>query len=290
MRSTRWPLVVAFMAAAATAVLLGAALAEAGEGRIRGFLVLAFVAFVVFVASAGIWSVAFRRGPTDPVVERAETATKLAHELRNPLMSIKGLASTGVRLFDQMSDEERREFFRLIDEEAGRLKRVAEQSATALKVDAEQIVYDLRKEDLGPFVEEVVWASPHDEHPMTVQTEPGIAVRADRKYLAEAIENLIDNASKYSPPDAPIDVSVREDDTGAVIEVADRGPGIPPDRLTDVFERFGGWRPAGYEETPGAGLGLFIARAHVLAHDGRIDVVEREDGGTILRVTLPREG
>jgi two-component system sensor histidine kinase KdpD len=281
---------VAFVAAAATAVLLGAALADAGDGRIRGLLVSALGAFLAFVAAGGIWAAALRRGPTDAVVERAETASKLAHELNSPLMSIKGLASTGARLFDQMSDEERREFFRLIDEEAGRLKRVAEQSATALKVDAEQIVYDLRTEDLGPFVEEIAWASPHDEHPMTVQTEEGIAVRADRKFLGEAIENLIDNASKYSPPDAPIDVSVRGNDAGALIEVADRGPGIPTERLEDVFERFGGWRPAGYEETPGAGLGLFIARAHVLAHDGRIEVVEREDGGTILRVTLPRGG
>jgi signal transduction histidine kinase len=57
-----------------------------------------------------------------------------------------------------------------------------------------------------------------------------------------------------------------------------------------VFERFSAWRPAGYEETPGAGLGLFIARAHVRAQGGTIDVVQRDDGGSILRVTLPREG
>jgi signal transduction histidine kinase len=71
--------------------------------------------------------------------------------------------------------------------------------------------------------------------------------------------------------------------------VADRGPGIPSERVLQVFERFGSWRPAGYEETPGAGLGLFLARAHALAHDGRVYVADRDDGGTILRVTLPAE-
>jgi signal transduction histidine kinase len=281
---------VAFVAAAATAVTLGAALADAGDGPIRSVLAVALGSFLVAVAAAGLWSAAVRTGPTDAIVERARTASKLAHEIKNPLMSIRGLASTGARLFDEMSDDERREFFRLIDEEAGRLKRVVEQSATALRVDAQQIVYDMQAEDLGALVEEVTSGSPHDEHPMDVRTEPDIEVRVDRRYLAEALENLIENASKFSPPDAPIDVSTRHDGRTAVIEIADRGPGIPSDKREFVFERFNAWRPAGYEETPGAGLGLFIARAHVLAHDGTIDVVERDDGGSILRVTLPREG
>jgi signal transduction histidine kinase len=124
---------------------------------------------------------------------------------------------------------------------------------------------------------------------MTVRSDPGVSVRADRRYLSEAIEGLIDNAAKFSPPDAPIDVTVGRTDTVARVEVADRGPGIPPERAERVFERFGVWRPAGYEETPGAGLGLFLARAHLRAHGGRVDVADRDDGGTILRVTLPAE-
>jgi two-component system, OmpR family, sensor histidine kinase ChvG len=286
-RSVRWLTILALVAASATTVLLGAALAEAAGGRVRNLIALGLVSFLALVAAGAAWALASRRGP---LVERAETASKLAHELKNPLMAIKGLASTGARLFDQMSDEEKLEFFRLIDEETARLKRVVEQSATAMRVDAEQIAYDLQDVDLGGFVEGLVWASEHAEHPMTVDTEPGVGVRADRTRLAEAIESLIDNAVKYSPPDAPIDVMVRGDGGDAAIEVADRGPGIPEEQVRGVFARFGRWRPAGYEETPGAGLGLFIARAHVLAHDGRIEVLEREDGGTILRVTLPREG
>jgi two-component system, OmpR family, sensor histidine kinase ChvG len=286
-RSIRWLTILAIVAAAATAVLLGAALAGAVDGRVRNLVALSLVSFLALVAAGAAWALASRRGP---LVERAETASKLAHELKNPLMAIKGLASTGARLFDQMSDEEKLEFFRLIDEETSRLKRVIEQSATAMRVDAEQIAYDLQEVELGGFVEQLAWASEHAEHPMTVDTEPGVGVRADRKRLAEAIENLIDNAVKFSPPDAPIDVMVRADGGDAAIEVADRGPGIPEERVKGAFDRFGRWRPAGYEETPGAGLGLFIARAHVLAHKGRIEVLEREDGGTILRVTLPREG
>jgi signal transduction histidine kinase len=193
-------------------------------------------------------------------------------------------------MFDRLDESERREFFTLIDSEAARLMRVVEQASAALKVDANQLVYLLNEEELGILVEKVAWASPHGDHPMSIETDPGIVVRADRRYLTEVIGNVVENAAKFSPPDAPIDVTVRRGgDRSAVIEIADRGPGIPPERAEQVFERFGSWRPAGYEETPGAGLGLFLARAHVLAHSGHVDVAEREEGGTILRITLPAE-
>lgn len=281
---------MALATAAVTAVALGAALADAGDGPIRTLVGVAIGAFLISVAAVGLWAVAVRSGPTDRVVERSRTASKLAHEIKNPLMSIKGLASTGVRLFDQMSDDERSEFFRLIEEEAARLQRVVDQSATAMRVDANDIVYDFQADDVGALVEEAASASAHDDHPLNVRTESGTVARIDRRHLGEAIANLVENASRYSPPDAPIDVSARRDGHDVVIEVADRGPGVPPERRESVFERFSAWRPAGYEETPGAGLGLFIARAHVLAHRGTIVIAEREDGGSILRVTLPREG
>ena len=202
-------------------------------------------------------------------------------------MSIKGLASTGLRLFDQMSEDERRDFFRLIDEEAGRVRTIVDQAAEALSIDADRLVYDLRLEDLGPLVEEAAWDAPYGAHPMTVDSEPRVLARVDRAYLASAVRNVVDNAAKFSPPDAPIDVLVRRDDDEAVVEVADRGPGIPLDRVEDVFRRFTRWRPAGYEETPGAGLGLFLAKAHVHAQRGTVEVLDRDDGGTILRISLP---
>jgi signal transduction histidine kinase len=282
-------LVLAIVGGAAAAGFLAAALRQS-EGTPRMLVVAGIGGLVVCLGGVGWWAFAVRRSEVDPLVERAETASKLAHELKNPLMAIKGLASTGSRLFDQLEEQERREFFTLIDGEAVRLTRVVEQASTAMKVDANQIIYLLNEEDLGVLVEKAAWGSPHGDHPMSIETDPGIVVRADRRHLSEAIGNVVDNAAKFSPPDAPIDVTVRRSgDHGAVVEIGDRGPGIPPERVEQVFERFGMWRPAGYEETPGAGLGLFLARAHVLAHSGTLDVADREDGGTILRITLPAE-
>ena len=251
----------------------------------------AAIAILVLAIAGAVWAAGMRRAAPDPLLERAETASKIAHELKNPLASIKGLASTGVKLFESMSDAERLEFFRLIDDEASRLKLTIEQSATALRIEAGSVSYDLQPTDVGALVEELAWRSPHGEHPMVVETEPGLEVPLDRLRFAEVVENLLDNATKFSPPDAPIEVRVaRDDDDWVIVEIADRGPGITPEHRSAVFERFSSWRPPGYEETPGSGLGLFIARAHVLAHGGRMALEDRDEGGTMLRVTVPGGG
>ncbi len=287
-----WPLVVAIVIAGATEVLLVGALVVSRDSAVGRTIVLgAAIAILVLVIAGAVWAAAMRRAAPDPLLERAETASKIAHELKNPLASIKGLASTGVKLFESMSDAERLEFFRLIDDEASRLKLTIEQSATALRIEAGSVSYDLQPTDVGALVEELAWRSPHGEHPMVVETEPGLEVPLDRLRFTEVVENLLDNAAKFSPPDAPIEVRVaRHDDDWVIIEIADRGPGIPPEHRSSVFERFSSWRPPGYEETPGSGLGLFIARAHVLAHGGRMALEDRDEGGTMLRVTVPGGG
>lgn len=228
-------------------------------------------------------------------MEREElhrVASAIAHELRNPVAAIRALAQTGRGMYQSLSDDERREFFDLIDEEARRLSIVTEQSSTALKIEAGALAYDLRPESITGLVREVAERTPHGEHPLTIDAEDGLSASVDRLRVGEALAQLVDNASKFSPRDAPILVRARCDDDRAVIEVEDRGPGIPEGRREEVFGRFSHLRPPGYEEVPGSGLGLFISRAHVDAHGGRIVVGDAPGGGeagTMLRVELPLE-
>lgn len=258
---------------------VGAFLLGAGAG-------LAASAIAVFV-----WARTRRRpgaGSAENAGHRADLTSKIGHELKNPIMSVKGLASSGIRLYGSMSDDERLEFFRLIDVEANRLKLIADEISTALRIDAGQLGYDVRDEDLGALVKEVAWRTPSGRHAMVVEVEDGLTAPLDRTRLSEVIVHLLDNASKFSPPDAPIEVrAYRSPEGDAVVEVADRGPGIPAERREEVFGEFTEWRPPGYEETPGAGLGLFICRAHLKAMAGRIDIEDERDRGTMLRVTLP---
>ena len=228
--------------------------------------------------------------PSDPLAGRAELISTITHELKNPIMAVKGLASTGSRLYASLDDAERRDLFRLIDVEAGRLKLIADETSTAMKLDAGSLAYDRRDEDVGRIVEEAAWRTPVGDHPMRVTADKDLVAAVDRMRLGEVVTHLVDNAAKFSPPEAPIDVHVGRADGGIRIDVADAGPGIPPERRATAFDRYGSWRPTGYEEAPGAGLGLSIARAHVEAHAGRLDIVDAETRGTILRVWLPSGG
>jgi signal transduction histidine kinase len=259
-------------------------------GLVLGALAGGFAVWFLLGRGRGVAGPSDQPRGGDPLAGRAELISKIAHELKNPIMAIKGLASTGNRLYDSLPDEERRDLFAMIDAEAGRLKLVGEETSTTLKIDAQTLTYDRREEDVGRLVEEAAWRTPVADHPMRVTTESGLTALVDRTRMAETVTNLLDNAAKYSPPDTPIEVRAGSGDGGIVIEVADRGPGIPDERKASAFDRYGAWRPAGYEEVPGAGLGLYIARAHVVAHGGRLEIVDAEPRGTILRAWLPSGG
>jgi signal transduction histidine kinase len=105
--------------------------------------------------------------------------------------------------------------------------------------------------------------------------------------MEETLVQLLDNAAKFSPRAAPIEIRVTADDREVAIDVSDRGPGVAPDLREKAFERFAKFRPAGYEEVPGPGLGLSIVRAHIEALGGRIVMEDAPGGGTIQRITLP---
>jgi signal transduction histidine kinase len=221
---------------------------------------------------------------------RAEIANMVAHEIRGPVTTIRGLASTGDRHWDKLPEAERREFLRLIEQESVRLLRIADQISTALKVDAGTLSYSRRPTDLADVVREGVEDASTGKHPVNLDLEPGISLPLDRVRFVEVVTQLVENAAIFSPEDAPIEVRARADADTVVVEIVDHGPGIPPERREAAFGKFPGFRPAGYEEAPGTGLGLFISRAHVREHGGDVIATETSDGSTMLRVTLPTPG
>ena len=200
--SPTWLLSSMMVIAVATEAVLVGALAASDEGGVARSVVFgASIAILALVIAGAVWAAGMRRAAPDPLLERAETASKIAHELKNPLASIKGLASTGVKLFDSMSDAERLEFFRLIDEEASRLKLAIEQSLPWRFNRGGGRVLRPATDRHRALVEELAWRAPYGEHPMVVETEPGLEC-PDRAPISEVIHNLLDNAAKFSPPDA----------------------------------------------------------------------------------------
>jgi two-component system sensor histidine kinase KdpD len=113
-----------------------------------------------------------------------------------------------------------------------------------------------------------------------------LLVETDGVLLEQVVVNLLENAAKHTPAGTPVEVRVRSEPTELVVEVLDRGPGIPPGEEQRVFERF--HRLPTARGVEGAGLGLALCRAIVRAHGGHIEVENRPGGGSIFRFGLPR--
>jgi signal transduction histidine kinase len=223
---------------------------------------------------------------------RAEIASMISHEVRGPVTTIRGIAATSIAHYDRLSDDEKREFLELIEQESQRMLGAVDQTSLALKLDAGSLVFDMRPVELAQVVRAGVEAAGGDPpaHPVHVVAQEDVDLTGDAARLTELVRQLVDNAEKYSPEGAPITVRAVADGETALIEITDRGPGIPPERREEVFGRFVRWRPPGYEEQPGNGLGLFISRGLAAEHQGEIEIEDGPDGGTMLRVRLPLRG
>jgi signal transduction histidine kinase len=221
---------------------------------------------------------------------RAEIASMVAHEVRGPIATIKGLAATTLMSHDKLSDAERREFLGLIDQESSRLMTVVDQISLALKIDAGTITFDRRHQPLEPIVQDSVTRADTGDRVVEVDADDGIAAVVDRRWFGEAIRQVIDNAAKFSPTGTRILVRMRSDDGVTAVEVIDQGPGVPSERRNEVFSKFTTWRPPGYEDRPGSGLGLFICQGLLRELEGDASFADRSDGGTMLRIRLRTEG
>ena len=123
------------------------------------------------------------------------------------------------------------------------------------------------------------------EHPMTTQIVGPDWVLADPERIGQVLRNLLENAATYSPVGAPIEVRATARGSRMRIEVADRGPGIPPHDRRRIFEKFGRGRDEQGERVPGLGLGLYLSRRLVQMHGSDLTVEPRPGGGRLrLRV------
>jgi two-component system sensor histidine kinase KdpD len=218
---------------------------------------------------------------------RAEIASMIAHEVRGPAATVRGIATTSLTHYDRLSDDERKEFLGMIEQESLRLMTTVDQMSLALKVDAGSLSYHMGATDLAQIALAAKESADLGAHPVVGFTDAAVMVWADRSRMVEVVRQLLNNASTFSPPESPIQLVVRREGANAEVEVIDQGPGIPPEQRELVFTRFPNWRPPGYQEMPGTGLGLFICRGIVAEHSGEISIEGGPQGGTILRMRLP---
>lgn len=213
----------------------------------------------------------------------------VSHDLRSPLASI--IASAGSLRQDDVrwSEAERTEFVEAIEQQAERLSRIVGNLLDLSRIEAGALKPDKQLHDVRTLIDDVLerLAPATDEHRMSVHVADDLPpVMLDEVHIDQVLSNLVENAAKYAQAGSEIEVSVHQDGAELVVEVGDRGPGIPPEeiaRLFTPFHRVGG-RRAG---PPGFGVGLAVAKGLVDAHGGRIWANNRSDGGARFTFTLP---
>jgi signal transduction histidine kinase len=219
---------------------------------------------------------------------RSEIANVISHDVRSPVSSIKSIAASTIANYDRLDDAQRLEFVGMIEREAQVALGIVHQMSVALRIDAGTLELVRRPTTIATVVRQAIGESETDGRRIEVEAAPGITANVDAKWLAEAIRQGLDNAAAFSPWESPIRVGVEDTGEGAAaITIHDEGPGIPPERRQEVFERFSRWRPPGYSDVPGSGLGLFICRGIVREHGGEATFENGVERGTILRILLP---
>jgi two-component system sensor histidine kinase KdpD len=256
------------------------------------FVVMFFVAIVISGLTRRVRRQAEETQLAKSQVEterlRSSLLSSVSHDLRTPLAVITGAASTLLQA-RAVEPASRRDLVQTILEEAERLNRLIRNLLDMTRLESGAVKV---KKDWLPL-EEVVGAALNRLESRTAEREIRTKLPADLPLvpfdgvlIEQALINLLENAVKYSS--GPIEIGAAEGDRQVMVEVADRGPGIPSGQEGVIFEKF---QRAVTEGAPGGvGLGLAIARAIVAAHGGRLWVDSREGGGAIFRFTLPIEG
>jgi K+-sensing histidine kinase KdpD len=221
---------------------------------------------------------------------RADFVSLVSHELRSPMASVIGSAQTLQMRWRELSPEQRESFLALIAHETSRLAALIGDVLDTSRIEAGTFSYSFVDVDLAELVRDSAAAAERGQDEVLVRAvvrEPLPLIRGDRDRLLQVLINLIDNAVKYSSPGDEVRIGAQISDGSVVIEVRDRGPGIPPEHQKVIFEKFGRIQ-AGQAAKPGTGLGLFIARSIAEAHGGSLDVRSNpEQRGTTFRLSLP---
>jgi signal transduction histidine kinase len=223
--------------------------------------------------------------------ERESFVNVLAHDLKSPLTTIRGLSYLGIRHADAKGDRHTGERFRKIDHQVDHMVRLLDDLLDARLLAAGKL--SIRREPLDycalvhEAVEEAQAAT--RTHRIRVKACASAAVHADRTRLVQILGNLLGNAIKYSPEGGTIVVTVKVDGGEVRTSIRDRGVGIAADQLERIFGRYKRAK-SGSKVASGHGLGLSIARHLVRAHGGRIWAESAPGKGSTFHFTLPIAG
>jgi two-component system sensor histidine kinase KdpD len=250
-------------------------------------------------AIASLASIALERSHSLVAESEAEAAKRseelrstvldgLAHAFKTPLATIQ-IASSGLLEINHLNEAET-ELVSIIDNQASQLSRLTNQVLRTAKLDGSELA--LRRERLEPehifkMLSHEFGESPGD-HPLNFRNcANGALARGDSRLVKMALEQLLDNAIKYSDAATPIVITATTTDSEVLLSVSNEGSFIPPDQQSRVFERF--YRAPGSEyRAAGTGIGLAVVKRIAEAHKGRVWIESQRSGETTFHFALPK--
>ena len=223
--------------------------------------------------------------------QRSTFISVISHELQTPIAIIKGYASTLARTDTMLEPKALHARLVAIEEEADRLNKLVGNLLYASRIQAGGLQMEVAPLDLARLIEVVAHRLQAKSQDVSVMLDvpPNLpTVMADRDRIEEVLQNLVDNAVKYSPRQRTITVACHVTGDEVIVSVSDAGMGIPLRDQEQIFRRFQRAGNRMTRTTPGAGLGLYICRAIVEAHGGHIWVESTLHQGSTFSFSLPR--
>jgi two-component system sensor histidine kinase KdpD len=214
----------------------------------------------------------------------------VSHELRTPLGLIKGYAGTLLNPGLALDEETRREFIQIIDDEADQLTELVANLLDMSRIEAGTLRVDPRPADLAGLLTECSTRLRVREPERALELDlPAMlpAVLADERRIVQVVDNLLTNAARYTPADTQIVLRACANGESVAVAVVDHGPGIPPEKREQIFEKFVRLDEGDRATVGGTGLGLAICRGIVQAHGGTIWEESEPGSGSTFTFNLP---
>ena len=221
---------------------------------------------------------------------RSLLLSSVSHDLRTPLAVIAGASSALLEMGESADQAQRASLLEEVVEESNRLARLVENLLSMTRLDAGAIDVDKQRFPLEDVIGSALGRLRRDLTGRSVIKDlpPDLPpIPLDGVLVEQVLVNLLENALKYSPDGSPLEIAARAEDKGVVVAVSDRGPGLAPGEEERVFEKLFRGSASGSSGERGAGLGLAIARAIIVAHGGRIWAEDRPGGGAVFSFVLP---
>lgn len=208
-----------------------------------------------------------------------------AHEIRTPLTTILGLVQLANRRLERGDPHGARANLDAAGRSVADMAELVDELLDVSRIQSGRVELHQRTVDVAALAREIAIGRAASGRPIRVEAPHRAALEGDERWLRQVLNNLVRNAVKYSPADAPVDILVQLDPDHVRVRVRDRGLGVPSDQRADLFQPF--FRATNVREIRGTGLGLFISRGIAELHGGSLILESSGPEGSSFLLTLP---